>query len=69
MNLREERNKACKNYVKRPTHENHLILKEIYHMPLNEKCKAKRECQCLFAEQGQNQDFKRESKRRLEHGV
>jgi hypothetical protein len=48
--------------VKRPTEENHLLLKEGRHKLLKEKRKAKRVWQRTFAEQCQDHNFKENPK-------
>jgi alpha-galactosidase/6-phospho-beta-glucosidase family protein len=49
VDLIDKRNEAYKNFMKRPSEENHIKLREVRHNLLREKRKAQRSWQHTFA--------------------
>jgi hypothetical protein len=56
-NLINERNQAYKSFLKRPSEENHQMLKDARKLLLRGKRRAKRQWQFTFAERCRREDF------------
>jgi len=57
LNYIEKRNDAFKNYLKHPTEDNHISLKQARHTLLREKRKAKRQWQLEYANKCKKKDL------------